>query len=239
MVKADDLQEVDAIGSEPGTTNDIPGEADKNKSENQHSYSCKECLCTFSIPCVLHSNHTCVTKDVTFIVKGERLLGCRNTLTNSSELFAAMLEGHYSESSLSEIEISETSKFAFKYLLHYLHGCKEKLCLVGDHFSSGQVSEKSVKRLIKVLKEADKYLLYDLKFELQELLFDRYIIPEMAPSIFEYAVMYDCLKIQRAAVSCVLINTPSQRELLSQLQKCIDSKFAGVFINTLMEMLLG
>ena len=57
--------------------------------------------------------------------------------------------------------------------------------------------------------------------------------------IFEYAVMYDCSKIQRAAVSCVLVDTASQRELLSQFQKCMDSKFAGVFINTLMELLLA
>ena len=135
-VKSDDLREPDAKDSEPGTNNDTPGEENEILYVHPQSHKCKECLCTFSIQCVLHSNHTCITKDVTFIVKGERLKGCRNTLTKSSELFAAMLEGHYSESSLSEIEISETSKFAFTYVLHYLHGCKQKLCAIGTYFSS-------------------------------------------------------------------------------------------------------
>ena len=227
------------IGSHgQGSSSGSHGDIDETLSDNQHSNSCKECLCSFSIPCVLHSNHTCVSKDVTFIVKGERLIGNRNTLATSSELFAAMLEGHYSESSLSEIELSESSKFAFTYILHYLHGCRQKLCSIGNYFSSCEVSAKLTKRLIKVLKEADKYLLYDLKFELQDLLFDRYIIPEMVLNIFEYAVMYDCLKIQRVAVSCLLVDTLSLRELLLQFQKFMESKFAGVFINTLMELLL-
>lgn len=216
---------------------DSPENMKEGSTEKTHSYSCKECMCTYKIPCVLHSNHTCVSKDVTFIVKGKRVNGSRNTLTKSSEIFAAMLEGHYSESALSEIELSETSKFAFMYVMHYLHGCKLRECEVRDHFS-GEISIKSSKRLLKVLKEVDKYLLYDLKFELQDLLYNRYIIPGTALDIFEYAVMYDSVRIQKAAVSCLLVDTPSQTKLLLEFQKFMDSKFVGIFINTLMELLL-
>ena len=205
--------------------------------ENKFSGTCKGCIHSI-ISCLLHSGHTCVTTDLTFIVKGETLVGSRNMLTKSSELFAAMLKGHFSESGLSEILLPETSKFAFKYILHYLHGCKLQGCDIRNYFLAGEVSPKSSCRLVKVLREADKYLLHDLKSELQNMLFIKYIIPEMSPDIFEYAAVYENAKIKKAAVSCLLVDASSVHQLLMLFQKCLSSKFCGVFLNTLMELLL-
>ena len=200
--------------------------------------------CTFrglthiTASCFISSCHTCLNKDVTFVVKNEKLTGNRNKLIKSSEIFAAMLEGHYTESSLSEIKLSETSKFAFKYILHYLHGCKAQGCDIVNYFSNCEVSRKSSRRLVKVLKEADKYLLYDLKSELTNLLFDKFVISMTALDFFEYAVMYDNIKIQRATVSCLLVDSASTDQLLFWFQKFLSSKFAGVFMNTLTELML-
>lgn len=235
MQKADEELSLDI---EEGKMGISQKELMASSSGNKQSCICKGCIQS-STSCHLHSSHTCLTKDLTFIVKGERFVGSRNTLTKSSDLFAAMLEGQYSESSLSEILLPETSKFAFRYVLHYLHGCKFEGCDVRNYFLDGEVSLKSSSRLIKVLKEADKYLLHNLKLELQNLLFEKYIIPEMTRDIFEYAVMYDNFKIQKAAVSCLLVDTSSTRQLLLQFQKCLDSKFSGVFLNILMELMLG
>ena len=56
--------------------------------------------------CCVHSENQ-GSNDIVFIVQGHRIYGRRTVLIKNSEIFGAMLEGHYSEAKLSEINIPE------------------------------------------------------------------------------------------------------------------------------------
>ena len=211
------------------------GQSECDRAKNSCTY---QGLTHIPSSCVLSLCHTCLNKDVTFVIKGEKFAANRSKLSKSSEMFEAMLQGHYTESCQSEIKLPHTSKFAFKYILHYLHGCKAEGCNVVEFFSNCEVLVKSSRRLLKVLREADKYLLHELKSNLASLLYEKYIVPSTAFDIFEYAVMYDNFKVQKATVSCLLVDTRYKNQLFFRFQKVLSSKFVGVFMNTLTDLML-
>lgn len=64
--------------------------------------------------------HLCIKKTNTCLGAN------RATLAKNSNLFSAMLQGSYLESTQSEICISNTTPEALLYVLHFLHGCNLK-----------------------------------------------------------------------------------------------------------------
>lgn len=60
--------------------------------------------------------------DVTFLLNdGTRVEGNREILSAASQVFAAMLQGHYAERNQSEIILNDVSSQAFQILINHLH----------------------------------------------------------------------------------------------------------------------
>jgi hypothetical protein len=178
------------------------------------------------------------TMDTVFVVKNEKITANRAILVEKSDIFAAMLEGHYSEAQQSEIKIPETSKFAFKLLIHYLHGCEKEKCTTIDLLYSKQVNKKSAKQCIALLEEANKYMLTKLWDLAYECLCLRYLIPESAFLVLKYAVLHRKDQLLKASVSCVFSDSKSMEEIIEHLSEILSSCYADIFVATLRDVLI-
>ncbi|XP_064620189.1 uncharacterized protein LOC135483326 [Lineus longissimus] len=108
----------------------------------------------------------------------------RRKLCSKSTVFAAMLEGYYSESSKCTVSISEVQPEAFVAMLHFLNGCDRQ-----PHCPSLHCSDLS--KNLEVLRLADKYLLSDLKqFAVNKL--KGLISQTTVCQITEYATLLKC-----------------------------------------------
>lgn len=66
-------------------------------------------------------------KDLQIVVEeGRSIQASRETLSRNSQVFAAMLQGRYRESSQSEVSISAAPHEVLTPVLHFLHGCDEQ-----------------------------------------------------------------------------------------------------------------
>lgn len=144
---------------------------------------------------------------VKFVVDGQEVVAKRSVLVTNSDIFAAMLEGQFSETSLKEIPIPGSSAFAFKSILHYLHGCQVDRC---DHLQkpySMPISAESANLILSLANEADKYMIPSLKDIALECLHKRYIIPESSLAVFKFGVIHQLYDLLKAAVICMLIES--------------------------------
>ncbi|XP_045171658.2 uncharacterized protein LOC123533822 [Mercenaria mercenaria] len=181
--------------------------------------------------------NTSVTMDTVFVVQNEKVSASRGRLVEKSEIFAAMLEGHYSEAQSSEIKIPESSKFAFKYLIHHLHGCKQGQCTYIDQLYYQEVNKQSAEQCIALLEEANKYMVTKLCDMASECLLLRYVIPESAFLVLKSAVLHRKDNLLKASVSCVFYDSSSVKEVLGHMCEILSSCYGDVFLVTLREIL--
>lgn len=176
--------------------------------------------------------------DTIFLVEGENVFANRSTLCLKSEIFAAMLEGHYSEASLSKIPVLECSKLAFEIVVHHLHGCIPRSCKIMDHLYTTDVNKDSADLCIAVLNEANKYMIVDLYSLAYQCLFSRYICPETTFSVFKYAVLHRNDKLMKASVSSLFYGGKSCSEVIKTCSDILSSRYAGLFVNTITDVLI-
>ena len=68
-----------------------------------------------------------VEKDLQIVAEeGRSIQASRETLSRNSQVFAAMLQGRYRESSQSEVSLSDAPHEVLTPVLHFLHGCDEQ-----------------------------------------------------------------------------------------------------------------
>lgn len=178
-----------------------------------------------------------VAMDTVFIVKDARISANRAILVQRSEIFAAMLEGHYSEAKMSEIAITESSEFAFKFLIHYLHGCKLTGCAFIDQLCNQTVDKHTAEQCIELLVESNKYMVTYLHDLAIECLFSRYIILDSAFTVLKHAALHRNDRLLKAAVSCVFCDSKSTKEAIEHLSEILSSNYAEIFLSTLREIL--
>ena len=93
--------------------------------------------------------------DLVFIMDdGNTVEAVRSLLKRNSEVFEAMLDGHYTEANSSRINISDTNSKAFSVLVRCLHGEPIKTCIstaVVDGSSSFEL-------LLDILQLAHRYM---------------------------------------------------------------------------------
>ena len=121
------------------------------------------------------SNTTCsVTKDVVFVLDdGIEVKSCRKILGKESDMFLAMLEGHYSEATQSRICVNGTNSDAFKAMIDFIHGKSlvETMC---DHKSEQEL----LQLLLDVNSLSDFYMLEPLKHASSHYIVDSELLNE-------------------------------------------------------------
>ncbi|XP_041350270.1 uncharacterized protein LOC121369340 [Gigantopelta aegis] len=129
--------------------------------------------------------------DLFFLIGDKRIGSNRKTLINKSSVFSAMLEGHYTEASQSEITIPCISHDALLYVLHYLHGC-DLNCSVVLQMEGGEVEENVLVDVsLDVLALADQYLLTDLAHYMKVILSSRLLSSDSIARILQFSVFHD------------------------------------------------
>lgn len=179
----------------------------------------------------------CDTDAITFIVEGQKITASKSMLISKSEIFAAMLEGHYSEANLSEIPIPETSFFAFRFLVHFLHGCQLRTCAVLRDLLSLEKTAENAVVLISLANEAEKYMIHSLKDLACRILHERFIVADSARAVFKFAVLHRKTDLMKAAVAAVLVNTKNCCETAEFFLTLLQSKYSDIFQQVLYEIL--
>ncbi|KAL4223946.1 Armadillo repeat-containing protein 5 [Mactra antiquata] len=175
--------------------------------------------------------------DVVFLVEGQTVSANRSILCAKSEIFSAMLEGHYSEASLSEVPVLECSRLAFELVIHYLHGCKTRTCSVMNNLFCTESSTASTLLCIDVLNEAHKYMLDELHNLAYSCLISKYIIPDSVYSVFKYAVLHRNEVLMKMCVSCIFYGSQSCTQAVKCCQEFITSQYVDLFLGTLTDIL--
>ncbi|XP_052245380.1 uncharacterized protein LOC127854293 isoform X3 [Dreissena polymorpha] len=180
-----------------------------------------------------------VTDDdcVTFVVNGCDIHASRKTLVSKSEIFVAMLEGHYSEALVSNIPLAETSSYAFSCVLCYLHDCDFNKCPTLCKMKTKTVTKASAEEIIEVYNEAEKYMLPELKAQSYSLLAQRYVVPEAAMALLEFGVLHQKHDIIKATVFAIFSECDSRELMVHHVDEFLHSKYADLISNTIFEIL--
>ena len=175
---------------------------------------------------------------IMFVVNGEKISASKSTLVSVSDIFGAMLEGNYSEASLSEITIKGSSSFAFRYLIHSLHGCVTDRCKTLKELYTMPATDDSARKVISLFKEADKYLIDPLKCVTCKCLRDFYTVPKSAASVFRFAVLLQKQSLMKASVASILTQSKDLHETVQCSLELMESKYSDIFLQSLSDMLV-
>ncbi|XP_053550418.1 armadillo repeat-containing protein 5 [Bombina bombina] len=162
--------------------------------------------------------------DVVFVLDGgECVMGNREDLISSCEVFRAMLEGGYAESHQMKIRVREVLACAFIPLLHYLHGCAQRspcpLLQALTLLSPGQ--ELAQSPLGSTLAAAGRFLVPGLQILLESMVGEHILALENLASIYRFAEIHESPGLRKDC--CVfLLKRPHPPRKRSQclLQLC-------------------
>ncbi|XP_066303931.1 armadillo repeat-containing protein 5-like [Branchiostoma lanceolatum] len=143
--------------------------------------------------------------------------GCRRVAAEKSAVFAAMLEGHYSESAQSEVNITGVSHDAFLYLVHFIHGCRHSNCAEMQMIcKGGSVGTSQLEQPVEleILAVANKYLLPTLQDSMADVMLQQtlYISPGSVLKLYLYAVHHRCDRLVEHCVRFVTCGKMSREE---------------------------
>ncbi|XP_063428261.1 uncharacterized protein LOC134711542 [Mytilus trossulus] len=175
-----------------------------------------------------------VSHEVVFLVENQKLICCRNLLSESSPLFTAMLHGKFSEANKNEIVIEDTTFYAFRYLIHYLYKCTDK-CHVTGHFLVCDKSIENVYHCLEVFSLAIKYLVYRLQTFLLQVISKHLMTAESCCHVFDFALLHDFSDLADDSVICVT-KRGSNLERMKGLYKFIYGQNKEAFLVTLKDL---
>ncbi|XP_078679822.1 armadillo repeat-containing protein 5-like [Branchiostoma floridae x Branchiostoma belcheri] len=173
--------------------------------------------------------------DVVFRLEDKTTVsGCRRVVAEKSAVFAAMLEGHYSESAQSEVNITGVSHDAFLYLVHFVHGCRHNNCTAMQTVCKGEggsvgTSQPQQPVELEILAVANKYLLPTLQDSMADVMLQQtlYISPGSVLKLYLYAVHHRCERLVEHCVRFVTCGKMSKEERVKcfrDLANCGDEK---------------
>jgi hypothetical protein len=175
------------------------------------------------------------SKDITFSVQNTILSGKKEVLTQSSDLFKAMLEGHYSEAKEEKIHLPNATVFALRYILHYLHGC-DLSCAVLGSVTKCDKSDDTLCDILDTVVLAHQYMLNDLVDFLVRLI-PTIVTPGNTCHVFHFGLTYD---FPLLVTDCVkqLFASPNVTERVKGFQNFLLGPDADHFIDILFDLLL-
>ncbi|XP_069135474.1 uncharacterized protein [Argopecten irradians] len=178
--------------------------------------------------------------DIQFTVNrtASMIPACKETLARASPLFAAMLQGKYSESTQNIVTLKDTSYYAVRFVVHYFHGCDLDCDVISDILTCEPCTE-TWSQCVEVLRLVNRYLVSDLEPFLQSVLSTRFLGPRQASDTYSFAKLHsyevlatDCVKIVLVGGKCVndrmqglnlFLNGPDSERFLSHLEQLFKS----------------
>ncbi len=146
--------------------------------------------------------------NVTFLLDdGSHVTGNRETMAANSTVFAAMLQGHYSESGQSEIVIHDVSTEAFQFLVSFLHGSD----------LSENISSLEPDILLETLALSDRYMLESLENKVSKMISAKNISKETLSHVFQTACLHNCAELVKDCVHYTLAKELSYQDSISAL----------------------
>lgn len=135
--------------------------------------------------------------DITFTFDdGSSTTAQRSALAEGSEVFAAMLEGHYSESKQSTVHMPDASREAFQVVLDYFGG-----------EDTASASELKLGVLTEAYSMAHRFMLKGLLNALAADLVEHHLTLENVEEIFSHAVLHDATWLTMRCLLYVLVNS--------------------------------
>ncbi|XP_060078408.1 armadillo repeat-containing protein 5-like [Ylistrum balloti] len=184
-----------------------------------------------------HKSHS---HDIKFSVHdtGSTIPASKERLAKASPLFAAMLQGQYSESTQNTVTLNDTSYYAVQFVVHFLHGCDLE-CDVIASILTCEPGLDTWSQCVEVLTLVNRYLVTDLEPFLKSVLSSRFLVPLVASSTYGFAKLHgyevlasDCVKTVLVGGKCVsdrirgfslFLNGPNSEMFLSHLEQLFQS----------------
>ncbi|XP_035228806.1 uncharacterized protein LOC118200925 [Stegodyphus dumicola] len=183
---------------------------------------------THSEPCFKCAYENAL-QDVTFALdSGEKISASRKDLSQNSEYFDALLNGHFLERSENLIILPDISVKTLTIILHFLHGCQVQYCR--------NIQMISLDVLLELLSSCERLLLTDIKAFTEKLLLE-YMHPNTIFNIYSQAKLYNSFILVAKAVDYVLsIHTFQQNNLLRYFEEFMNSPSYFSFIDDIKRM---
>lgn len=163
------------------------------------------------------------------------LKACREILVKSSPMFAAMLEGHYSEAKQSEIKLTNTSFYAVKFILHYFHGC----CLSCDTITdllTCETTNRNLHNALEVLSLSHRYMLSELYHFLQAVICTRFLDSQNAHIVYEFALLHGFDDLAMDSVKTIFLDRSDDRAMWG-IEKCLQGPTGESFLSSVKTIL--
>ncbi len=150
--------------------------------------------------------------DVVFnLDDGTKVKGHRSTLSSRSQVFGAMLDGHYSESDQSEINIPGVDAIAFQILIGYLHGRD-----IRDILPESYLADDKLDILLETIVLSDSYMLPELMIWVENWIYQNFLIPQTIVKIMQVASLHGCHWLARQCVCNLALSATASHAIRQQ-----------------------
>ena len=176
-----------------------------------------------------------ISHKVEFLVENQKLVCCRDILSKSSPLFAAMLHGQFLEANQNEVLIEDTTFYAFQYLIHYIHKCCLQ-CDIINHLMVCEPTSENVNNCLEVLSLAIKYMVNGLQSFLISVMSRNLMSSATASHVFHFALLHDYVDLADDSVICVT-KRGDNLERMKGICKFLKGENLEAFLITIKELL--
>lgn len=157
--------------------------------------------------------------DLTFVLEGDtKCSASRAVLVGVCPVFHAMLKGDYSESRQSQISIREVSADAFRFLMHFFHGCGPDCGLVQRVIAA----EFPLDSFLDVMSLADRYLLHTLEKYLATIAKQEYLNMSTLSDLYHFSVIHNYSALAEDCLRFLLTNDVPSVERLDYLKDLLS-----------------
>ena len=161
-------------------------------------------------------------EDVYFIMDdGSKVGGDREAMAEQSDVFKAMLGGHYSESGKSEIKMPGVSMKAFTVVVDYLHKLPRAPSL-------------DLPTLLEAHALADRFMLTGLLINIADCLVNEHLTIDTVQEIFVHAVLHRAECVMKKCMTFLLVDPAvSNGERLIKFCELLCSPEGGVVVDVI------
>lgn len=169
------------------------------------------------------------TDDISFRMEnGDLVFANRVTMALSSEVFRALLEGYFAESTMSSVPILLASTRAFRFLVRLIHG--ESIADVVRSLGC-ENSNAVCEVLFEVLRLGNQYLMPDICERVGEYICQEFISEDNAEEVFNACVALDCRAVILHCLAYVFCGISSPKKSQQIVKKLLTGTWRKEFLS--------